>query len=818
MKRFVDVIVPLPVANTYTYSVPENISQEIFPGSRIVVQFGQKKKYTAIVTKVHTNEPEGYTVKDFEELLDDSPILTGTQIKLWQWIADYYLCTLGEVCKAALPSGLKPESETVVTLNEDFDNAVSLSPKEQQIIDIIANEKECSVSKIESETKTSNILPAIRKLMEAGLICVKEEIKKRFRPKTETFVSLSGKYGDRTAMEGLFNSLSRAQKQLAVLMKYVELSGMYSPSPRKVKKSELIEASKVSPAVLAALVDKGIFQIEKVETERLLRQNRESGPANSLNPIQQNAYNEIENVFEKKNVCLLHGVTSSGKTEIYISLIQKYLNEGKQVLYLLPEIALTTQITSRLEKVFGDSLIVYHSKLSDTERVEIWKKQLGDKPYKLILGVRSSVFLPFRELGLVVVDEEHENTFKQFDPAPRYNARDTSIILATMFKAKVLLGTATPSIESYYNATQGKYGLVSITERYKDIKLPEIIPVDIKEARRRKMMTNQFSPLLMDKIKAALDNHEQIILFQNRRGYAPMIECRTCGWVPRCIHCDVSLTYHKETQQMTCHYCGYTTAIPRCCPACNDTELRNRGFGTELVEDSIKDIFPKARVSRLDMDTTKSKTAYENIIRDFSEGKTDILVGTQMISKGLDFDNVSVVGILNADNMLNFPDFRSYERSFQLMAQVAGRAGRKNTRGTVILQTYSPDNPIIQKVINNDYNGMFEQEMAERKQFRYPPFYRLINVYVRHKSNEVAEAVANDMAARMKRIFGERILGPDKPPVSRIQTFYIRKIILKIENGLDMKYVKQQLRDIYKQMTEEKKYKSFILHYDVDPM
>lgn len=818
MKRFVDVIVPLPIANTYTYSVPDNIHQDILPGSRIVVQFGQKKKYTAIVIRQHNDAPSGYTTKDFEELLDEKPILTQKQINIWQWIADYYLCTIGEVCKAALPSGLKPESETLITLNEDFDSIVKLSEKEQQIVDFISVEKECNISKIEDAVKSKNLLPAINHLLDMNLICIKEEIRKRYRPKFETYVDINPKYKDREVMNRLFNLISRAQKQLHVLMKFIELSSFYSATPKEVTRKQLLDTAKASPAILNSLVERGILTLHKVETGRLQQKDITRNTAKELNETQLKARNEIEKVFETKNVCLLHGVTASGKTEIYINLIDKFLNEGKQVLYLLPEIALTTQITSRLEKVFGNNLVVYHSRLSDTERVEIWKKQLSENPYKLILGVRSSVFLPFNNIGLVIVDEEHENTFKQFDPAPRYNARDTSIVLATMFRAKVLLGTATPSFESYYNAINGKYGLVSVTERYKDIKLPEIIPVDIKEAHKRKQMTGQFSPLLIDRIKAALDNKEQVILFQNRRGYAPMIECRTCGWVPRCIHCDVSLTYHKGLQEMTCHYCGYTIPIPKSCPACGDTELRNRGFGTELIEDSIKSIFPNATVERLDMDTTRAKGSYENIINNFSSGKTDILVGTQMISKGLDFDNVSVVGILNADNMMNFPDFRSYERSFQLMAQVSGRAGRKNRQGTVILQTYSPDNFIISRVIENDYRGMFEHELEERRAFKYPPFYRLINVYIRHKDNKTAECIADEMAARMKHVFGKRVLGPDKPPVSRIQTYYIRKIILKTESGLDMKYVKEQLRNIYRQITEDKKYKSFIIHYDVDPM
>lgn len=818
MKRFVDVIVPLPVTGVYTYSVPDRITQDIKPGSRVIIQFGAKKKYTAIVVRQHCDAPQTYQTKEIDELLDEQPILTQQQINLWQWIADYYLCTVGEVFKAALPSGLKPESETIITLNEDFDDEVSLSEKEQKIIDLLNTEKESTIAAAGEKTGNKNILSITKRLMELGIICIKEELKKNYKPKHETYIEISDKYRSPEEMSNLFNNMARAQKQLAVLMKYVEMSAMYSTSPRPVSKTALMEASRASYSIIKALVEKDIFRLTYIEKERQQRREEKKEKANELNEIQQRARNEIENVFRIKNVCLLHGVTSSGKTEIYISLIEKYISEGKQVLYLLPEIALTTQITSRLEKVFGKDLVVYHSRLNDSERVDIWKRQLTGNPYKLVLGVRSSVFLPFQNPGLIIIDEEHENTFKQYDPAPRYNARDTAIVMATMFGAKVLLGTATPSIESYFNAMNGKYGLVSITERYKDIKLPEIIPVDIKEAHRRKTMTGQFSPILLNKISTALNNNEQVILFQNRRGFAPMLECRTCGWVPRCIHCDVSLTYHKGLNQMTCHYCGYTIPVPNICPACGDTELKNKGFGTEMVEDNIKLLFPEAKVSRLDMDTTKSKSSYENIISEFSHGQTNILVGTQMISKGLDFDNVSVVGILNADNMMNFPDFRSYERSFQLMAQVAGRAGRKNKQGTVILQTYSPDNFIVRKVMENDYYGMYEHELEERRKFRYPPFYRIINIYIKHRDCKTTEEIANIMAEMMHRIFGNRILGPDKPPVSRIQTLHIRKIVLKVENGLDIKFVKEQLRTIYRQMQENKKYKSFLINYDVDPM
>ena len=538
----------------------------------------------------------------------------------------------------------------------------------------------------------------------------------------------------------------------------------------------------------------------------------------TLNEHQQRAHDEITEQFRDKNVCLLHGVTSSGKTEVYIHLINEMIRQGKQVLYLLPEIALTTQITERLKRVFGARLGIYHSKFPDAERVEIWQKQLGNEGYDIILGVRSSVFLPFRNLGLVIVDEEHENTYKQQDPAPRYHARNAAIVLSSLYGAKVLLGTATPSVETWYNATTGKYGLVELKERYKEIRLPEIIPVDIKELHRKKRMVGQFSPLLLQYIREALEQKEQVILFQNRRGFAPMIECRTCGWVPKCKNCDVSLTYHKGINQLTCHYCGYTYQLPRSCPACDGTELVNRGFGTEKIEDDIKIAFPQAAVARMDLDTTRTRSAYEKIIADFEQGKTDILIGTQMVSKGLDFDHVSVVGILNADTMLNYPDFRSYERAFQLMAQVSGRAGRRNKQGRVVLQTKSIDHPIISQVMANDYEQMVDGQLAERQMFHYPPYYRLVYVYLKNRNEAMLEQTADVMAGKLRSVFGARVLGPDKPPVGRIQTFFIKKIVVKIEYNAPMSRARELLLQVQREMIEDGRFKSLIVYYDVDPM
>ena len=655
--------------------------------------------------------------------------------------------------------------------------------------------------------------------MDKEALFIKEELKRNYKPKTEVRVRLTAEASVEERLRELFDELSRAPKQLALLMKYVELSGFMGKTPLKeVSKKDLLAKATASPAIFNGLVDKNVFEVYYHEIGRLNRQQANVSEINALNTSQQQAFDAILASFEEKNVCLLHGVTSSGKTEIYIHLIQKVIDSGKQVLYLLPEIALTTQITERLQRVFGDKLGIYHSKFSDAERVEIWRKQLGGNGYQVILGVRSSVFLPFEHLGLVIVDEEHENTYKQQDPAPRYHARNAAIILASMYGAKTLLGTATPSIETYYNAVSGKYGFVELAERYKDIQLPEIMPVDIKELARKKRMSGQFSPMLLEKIRVALENKEQIILFQNRRGFAPMIECRTCGWVPRCKNCDVSLTYHKGINQLTCHYCGYTYQVPKSCPACGGVEMMNRGFGTEKVEDDIKLIFPEATVARMDLDTTRTRAAYERIIADFEGGKTDILIGTQMVSKGLDFDHVSVVGILNADTMLNYPDFRSYERAFQLMAQVAGRAGRKNKRGLVVLQTKSIEHPIIHQVIQNDYQTMYESQLAERQLFKYPPYYRLIYVYLKNRKEDLLGLMARTMAEKLRAVFGNRILGPDNPPVARVQTLYIKKIVIKIEANASMKKVRDQLLRVQREMVEDERFRSLIVYYDVDPM
>ena len=822
MKKFADVILPLPLHSCFTYSLPDEWADEVQIGCRVVVPFGRKKYYTAIVRNVHYCAPTEYEVKEVSALLDARPILLPRQFKFWEWLSDYYLCTQGDVYKAALPSGLKLESETIVEYNPDFESDVCLPEKEQKILDMLSADPEQCVTKLEKETGIKNILSVIKSLLDKEAIFVKEELRRTYKPKTETRVRLTAAARNEHSLHIFFDELQRrAPKQLDLLMKYLELSGYLSGRDiKEVSKAELLQRTSATPAVFNGLVDRGVFEVYQQEIGRIDKALlKEVIPVNPLNEHQQRAYHSILENFQSKNVCLLHGITASGKTEVYIHLIEETIRQGKQVLYLLPEIALTAQITERLQRVFGSRLGIYHSKFPDAERVEIWQKQLRPEGhYDIILGVRSSVFLPFHNLGLIIVDEEHETTYKQQDPAPRYHARDTAIMLASIYGAKVLLGTATPSIDSYHNALAGKYGLVALNERYKDIRLPEIRIVDIKELARKKMMNGPFSPELLAAVRQALERHEQVILFQNRRGFAPMIECKVCGWVPKCKNCDVSLTYHKGLNQLTCHYCGYTYAVPRSCPACGSVELVNRGFGTEKIEDNIREIFPDAKVARMDLDTTRSRSAYERIIADFEAGKTHILIGTQMVSKGLDFDHVSVVGILNADNMLNYPDFRAHERAFQLMAQVAGRAGRRDKRGLVILQTKSPDLPVIHQVVTNDYKQMYEDQTAERKLFHYPPFCRFIYVYLKHRKEDVVTQAADTLAAWLRTAFGDKVLGPDKPPVGRIQMLFIKKIVIKLDLNMSGTKVRDYLLSVQRQLIEDERFRSLVVYYDVDPV
>ena len=736
-------------------------------GMRVLVPFGRSKTYLGIVARLHDERPQGYEVKSVAQLMDSEPIITPQQLQLWQWIADYYLAPIGDVYKAALPAGLKAEDG--------------------------------------------------------------------YRPKTETYIRLTPAYQNEAALHVALNVLARAPKQLEAFVEYLALSGWDQMDGGRmmgevgeITREELLNASHASATTLQQLEKRGMLETYEVEVGRLNHGgNYHPELIKPLNSAQQTAYNSILMSMMKRPVTLLHGVTSSGKTEIYIHLIQQALERKEQVLYLLPEIALTVQMMQRLQRVFGNRLGIYHSKYSDAERVEIWKKQLSKNPYDVILGARSAVFLPFQKLGLVIVDEEHETSYKQQDPAPRYHARSAAIMLAKMSNenahsslnpCKVLLGTATPSLESYHNAKTGKYGLVELKERYQGIELPEIQVVDIADLQHRKMMAGPFSPLLLNKVREALERGEQAILFQNRRGFAPMIECKQCGWVPHCQHCDVSLTYHRQMNQLTCHYCGYTYRVPTECPCCGSTELHTRGFGTEKIEEQVREVFPEAHVARMDLDTTRTRNAYERIIMDFGAGRTNILIGTQMISKGLDFDKVSVVGILNADSMLNYPDFRAYEHAFMMMAQVSGRAGRKGKRGLVILQTKSKEVPVIQQVVRNDYLALYKDLIAERQAFHYPPYYHLVYVYLKHRYDDVVNTASIELGSRLRQWFSGRVLGPDKPAVAKVKSQNIRKLVLKLENGIDMKKVREYLLMAQSQMMADKRYNSLQIYYDVDPL
>lgn len=755
--KYVDVILPLPLDGTFTYSVPDGMEGKVVPGVRLLVPLGKSKKYIAMATRLHNDKP-AFSCKPVEAVLDNTPSLLPQQMRLWQWIGYYYMAPLGDVYNAAMPGGLKSTE--------------------------------------------------------------------KFKPKMELYVELASTYRSEQALHVALNLVQRALKQAKTLTTFLSLShwdSLDGDTPRegikKVTKEELMNESHCTAAVVKALIDRGILFTYELEIGRL-NTNGEShlDLIKPLSLAQQDAYNGILMQMMKKDVVLLHGVTSSGKTEIYIHLIKKAIEEHKQVLYLLPEIALTVQIMERLHRVFGDRLGIYHSKYSDAERVEIWQKQLSDHPYDVILGARSAVFQPFKNLGLVIIDEEHETSFKQQDPAPRYHARSAAIVLAKMYGAKTLLGTATPSMESYYNAQQGKYGLVELKTRYKGVQLPEIQVVDVKDLRRRKMMSGPFSPQLLAAVREALKNGQQAILFQNRRGFAPMVECKVCGWVPKCKNCDVSLTLHKSINLLTCHYCGYTYPVPTECPNCGSTEIMGRGFGTEKIEDQIAEIFPEAKIARMDLDTTRTRNAYERLIADFSEGRTNLLIGTQMVSKGLDFDKVSVVGILNADSMLNYPDFRAYEHAFMMMAQVSGRAGRKGKRGLVILQTKNPTLPVIGQVVHNDYAGLYQGILEERRTFHYPPFFHLINVYVKHKYDKVCEQASHELSKTLRSWFGGRVLGPDKPAVARVKTMNIRKIVIKLENGIDQQKVREYLKFAQQQMGKDPRYGALQIYYDVDPL
>ncbi len=822
-KLYADVILPLPLESTYTYSLPADFSSEVCVGCRLIVPFGAHKFYSALVVKTHNIKPP-YKTKEAIELLDKSPLVLPAQLDLWRWIADYYLCSMGDVYKAALPSGLKLASESVILLEEDYEAETPLGVPEQTVFNVLESESPLSILELQRKTGIQSIMPVVRRLMEKGAVRMKEEMRRTFRSRTVSCIRLAENHFDEEVVLKDLTSLRKSPKQHALLQTYADMSGLCAALRlhnysllKEISRQELLKQAGCTPAILRSLLEKGILEVWQKVVGRLSAEHIPSELITfPLSETQQKAKQQIEDAWHTHDVCLLHGVTGSGKTEIYIHLIQDMLAQGKQVLYMLPEIVLTAQLTERLQRVFGNRLGVYHSRYPDAERVEVYQKMLSDKPYDIVVGVRSSIFLPFRNLGLIIIDEEHETSFKQQDPAPRYHARNTALVLAKQTGAKTLLGTATPSLESYYNALRGKYALVQINTRYQDVQLPTIELANIRELRHRREMVSAFSPLLLNRIRQALEQHRQVILFQNRRGFAPVQECPECGWSPRCMKCDVSLTYHRNMRQMVCHYCGSSYAIPTVCPNCGCTDIRNRGYGTERVEEELQNLFPDARIARMDLDTTGSRQNYERILHDFQHGATDILVGTQMVTKGLDFDRVSVVGILNAGTMLNQPDFRSHERAFSMMEQVAGRAGRKGAQGIVVLQTMDMDASVIHQVCQHDYKAMFTEQLEERKLFMYPPYCRLIYVKLKHRDETTVEKLSSETASLLRTLFGERVLGPDTPPVGWVRNMHIRQLVLKIELTLSMSTVRQKLRQLQKHLMARQEYSAAQFVYDVD--
>ncbi len=820
---FAEVILPLALPKLLTYSIPAELAAEVQVGARVGVQLGKKKVYSAIVQRIHTNKPEGYETKDILLVLDRFPIILPQQMELWTWISNYYMCTLGEVMKAALPSGLKLESETKITLTSNEDLEIeSLSELEKSVIAFISSRKSTTLADLNELLPTSRILPTIRTLLDDKLIVLDEILSGGFKPKKEYFVRLHPCMLSEEDVNTAFIKLDRAAVQQKAFLAYISMASPIDfAKPKEVERKLIIEKAEVSAQAIKGLKEKCILDVYEREVTRLGFDDDPSRAINPLSESQQQSMDAITKEFETKDVVLLHGVTGSGKTEVYIHLINKMLAEGKQVLYLLPEIALTAQIITRLKRVFGSKIGIFHSKFSNEHRVETYLNLLDDtneNQYQVILGVRSSIFLPFKKLGLIIIDEEHENTYKQYDPAPRYNARDVAVIMAHIGKAKVLMGTATPAIETYFNAKTGKYGLVMLANRFNDVAMPQMTVVDVRRARKQKQMHSHFTSHLLDAVGAALGKKEQVILFQNRRGFAPFLECEECGWVPQCEHCNVSLTYHKRSNLLVCHYCGYSMSVPTLCLACESPSMVTKGFGTEKIEEELQIFFPDASIERLDLDTTRSRNSYERILTDFEERRIDILVGTQMVTKGLDFDNVSLVGVLDADTMLRFPDFRAYERSFQLILQVSGRAGRKEKQGQVIVQTAQPDCEVLRLVQGNDYIGMYEWQLTERHQFLYPPFYRITKITIKHVDRKLLHEIAEVLGYRLRAIFGDRILGPEEPAINRIQNRFLLGFVLKMERTKPVTKVKELLWNSIYEVQGQPKYRGLIVNVDVDPM
>ncbi|MGM0621445.1 MAG: replication restart helicase PriA [Bacteroidota bacterium] len=820
-KMFAQVILPLSLHDAYTYEVPQNMQPVIQPGQRVVVQFGRRKFYAALVVSVSEEKPEGFEAKEIVQLLDENPVVFPQNLELWQWMASYYCCSLGDIFRAALPPGLKLESKSKIFLT-GTDDETQVSEKEQLII----NQLQQDISTVEILQKKMGSgfsYQALQKLLNKNVVQVEEKINSKYKPKTEVFVKLHPQISSEKQLHERITTLERAKKQKALLLHFCEKTEAFGEKYQKeISKKELFKGTDFNSAHLNELHKKKILKKFEQPVSRISEPVQKQVDINLLNKFQEKALAEVKSVFSKKDVALIHGITASGKTEIYIHLIDEALKSGKQALYLVPEIALTTQIVQRLKNVFGPKVGIYHSRLNNQERVEIWEKVLQfrqnpDKGYQVILGARSSLFMPFSNLGLVIVDEEHENSFKQFDPAPRYNARDMAVVLGIQNNAKVLLGSATPSFESYFNAITGKYGLVNLEKRHSNLELPEVMIIDLKRAWKRKQMHSVLSHELFELMNTALSKGEQVILFQNRRGYSPYVQCFNCGWIPKCQNCDVSLTYHKYKKRLNCHYCGFSQPVSNECPECGSPEIKTRGFGTEKIEDELKPLFPGARIDRMDLDTTRSKNAFGRIVHNLESRKTDILIGTQMVTKGLDFEHVSVVGILNADNLINFPDFRAHERAYQLISQVSGRAGRKHNRGKVIVQTSQPEHPLIEIIRKQDYQEAFQSQMEERKLFKYPPFYRLIKLVVKHKNPENVNRFANQLAAKLRQNSSLIVLGPEFPLVSRIQLWYQKEIWLKVSRKFPPGEVKNFIISNINIVKHLKENSSCVVNIDVDP-
>jgi len=823
--KFIDVILPLSVPQLYTYRVPFEWNEYVQIGKRVIVQFGPKgkKEYSAIVARVHNEVPKTYEVKYIAAILDENPILHQIQLDFWEWISNYYMANIGEVMITALTGGLQLASETRVLLHPEYQKSIDyLKDEEYLVVEALELRNVLDLKEIAEILNLKTIHSVIKGLIEKKAVMVEEEIKRRFKPKMIDYVDLTDFAKEEENLRLIFDELEKAPRQLELLMSFMQMSNQYGGERKAVKKIELQKTVNATSFLMNQLVKKNIFEVYAVESSRF-HLNPASSKMKQLNEYQKEAYQEVVDHWKEKSTVLLHGVTSSGKTEIYIRLIKDAIEQGKQVLYLLPEIALTTQIVLRLQAIFGEKVGVFHSRFNENERVEVWNNVLKFKAgvfedFQIILGARSALFMPFQQLGLVIVDEEHESTFKQYDPAPRYNARDAAMVLAQLQKAKVLLGSATPSVESFYNAREGKYGYVALTKRHGDVQLPEILCADIKEATKRKKMNSHFSPDLLKMMEETIEEGKQIILFQNRRGYSPILLCETCGNTPQCVNCDVSLTYHKYKNELNCHYCGYHINLPNTCPSCGDTNLKVKGFGTEKIEEELAIYLPQARTMRMDLDTTRAKKAYHQIITAFEEKEIDILVGTQMVTKGLDFENVGLVGVLNADNMLHFPDFRAFERSYQLMSQVAGRAGRKKERGKVLIQSFNPEHQIIRQVIDHNYEGMYKNELIDRRNFHYPPFYRLIELTLRHRDPKKVLEGANYIASQLKQKFGSRVLGPEAPGVARVRNYYHQKILMKFEKEASIAKAKMILKDNLQAFASNEAYKSIRVGVDVDPI